>query len=94
MNSCISGSPIRIRGTFKDFNGNLIDPDSVKCIIYDKAYKKLVEISAKKISIGIYECYYTTRFSTDKQTKYFCEMNGTLDGVPNVIRSSFMTRFA
>ena len=93
MNSSLSGSTIRIQAIFKDFNDNLVDPSSIKIVIYDKDYIIIDTFnSMNKASTGVYYYNYKTKDSK-KERQYFCEITGIIDGTPVVLRDSFSTRF-
>jgi len=93
MINCLSGSVIRIKGVFKDFGDNLVDPANTKLVIYDKNYKTLETKSGlTKESTGVYYYDYTTIFSV-KDKQYYCEISGDVDGKPIVCRDTFTTQF-
>jgi hypothetical protein len=90
MTICLSGSAIRIQAVFRDFDGNLVDPQNVKVRIYDNLYKQLDEFPSVKKSTGVYYYDYVTAINK-KDKQYFCEMSG--DGVNNIVRGTFNTTF-
>lgn len=84
------GNTIRLECVFFDFNGERVDPHTVKLIIYDERYRKISEGLGIRVSVGEYLYDYTTE---EKQQKIYYEWFGEIDGKPSLRRGEFMTRF-
>ncbi|MDS7057063.1 hypothetical protein NXG04_07175 [Klebsiella pneumoniae] len=93
MNIYQYGDTVRFECVFYNFEGEKIDPQLIKVIIYDQKYKELkseVLTSANKKDIGEYFYDYTT---PKKEQKLYYEWYGEIDGTPSLRRGSFMTKF-
>lgn len=90
-NNYTVGDTVRLTATFKDWNGKLVDPSSVKVIIYDSRYNKLEEIIVTKEpdTVGIYTCDYVFNTSGD----FIYEWNGDINGTPSLTRRRIRTSF-
>ena len=90
MTNCLSGSVIRIKVVYRDFDNNLIDPVSTKVVISDKTGKKIAECTPLiKESPGTYYYDYVTLI-VKKDTQYYCD---AYDGDIVVDRQMFTTQF-
>lgn len=93
VNTYQYGNTVRFECTFYDFNGNKIDPDMVKIVVYNYKYQVLftevLGINNKK-NVGEYFFDYVTE---SKEQKLFYEWYGEIDGKPSLKREEFMTRF-
>lgn len=79
-----SGNTVRLKAEFKDWNGNNIDPDVIKLIIYDSRYQKLQEIevpASNKVNVGMY--FYDYVFEAGL---FIYEWLATIGGTPSLIR--------
>ncbi|UUV46205.1 hypothetical protein [Bacillus phage vB_BanS-Thrax2] len=93
MNIYQYGDTVRFECVFYNFEGEKIDPQLIKVIIYDQKYKELkseVLTSVNKKDIGEYFYDYTT---PKKEQKLYYEWYGEIDGTPSLRRGSFMTKF-
>lgn len=90
MNSYPYGTTIRLECVFRDFEGNLRDPELVKVKIYDYRYNILIEESGNKQAEGTYFFDYVT---PDKAQQLFYEWYGEIEGKPTLKRGEFSTRF-
>jgi hypothetical protein len=80
-----SGDTIKLRATFKDWNGQLADPDSVEVAVYDSRDRPIesATLSAdSKESTGVYNYIYTPL----SPGIYTVEFKGNLGGYPSVQR--------
>jgi hypothetical protein len=84
------GNTVRFECTFFDFDGNKIDPNSVKIVIYDYRYNIVFNGEGLKNGVGEYFYDYTTE---KKEQKLFYEWYGEIDGKPSLKRGEFMTKF-
>ncbi|UUV45950.1 hypothetical protein [Bacillus phage vB_BanS-Thrax1] len=93
MNIYQYGDTVRFQCTFYNFEGEKIDPQMVKVVIYDQKYKIVAEhmiTSENKKGVGEYFYDYTT---PSKAQKLYYEWYGEIDGTPSLRRGSFMTKF-
>jgi hypothetical protein len=91
MNVYQYGNTIRFECTFFDFEGNKIDPDVAKIIIYDYRYNVVFNGEGlKKVGVGEYFYDYTTEM---KEQRLYYEWYGEIDGKPSLKRGEFMTKF-
>jgi hypothetical protein len=89
----ISGSTIKLKCTFTDFEDKLVDPDTVKFIVYDYKFNKINEYvltSENRIGEGVYFYNYTTP-NTESLTYY--EFKGEIQGTIAIERGSVRTKF-
>lgn len=85
-NTARSGETIKLIGKFHDFDGTLVDPETVKLILYNERQKQIQEIllnSANKESIGVYSYLYIVPF--DMEYIYFA-FEGDINGTPSLGR--------
>lgn len=93
MNTYQYGTTVRFEVNFFDFDGQAIEPDSVKIIIYNQRYQQIYTetlTSNNQLGVGNYFYDYITE---DKEQKLYYEWNGTINGKPSLKRGSFMTKF-
>jgi hypothetical protein len=76
-----------LTGEFKDYDGELVDPDDAKVIIFDSQYKEIKEYAPLREDVGRYYLDYTVPEGTTS-IMYF-EFKGTIGDMPVVGRSSF-----
>jgi len=79
------GNTVRLQGTFYDWDGNLIDPDLVKVIIYDVQYRQLNEYpldASNRKSVG----QYYLDWITDTVGSFTYEMYAEISGTPSLQR--------
>ncbi len=86
------GDTIRLKGEFKDFDGNLTDIEEPKVVIYDNKRNVIKEATPTKAGTGIY--YYDLIVpdypeAGKRNEPLVFEFSGQLDGQPVVGRSSF-----
>ena len=81
------GDTIRLKSEFKDFDGEYVDPEDVKVVIYNSRYKEVEEYAPDRTALGKYHLDYTVPSGTTN-TMYF-EFKGTIGGKPVLGRSSF-----
>ena len=86
------GNTIRLKGEFKDFNGNLTDIEEPKVVIYDKKRNVIKEATPTKAGTGMY--YYDLVVPDYKEAgkqnePLVFEFSGSLEGKPIVGRASF-----
>lgn len=93
MNTYIAGNTVKLEGEFRNFEGNLVNVQFSKVIIYDFKYNKIGEFNlgdSNKVSDG----KYLYNFVTDKTPKkYIYEFYGELNGLPAIDRGMFVTKF-
>jgi len=86
------GDTVRLKSEFKDYNGELVDPDDVKIIIYDSRYKKIEEFTPSRSEKGRYCLDYTIP-SGETNIMYF-EFQGKIDDKPVLGRMGFKRKWA
>lgn len=87
------GNTVRFDCLFFDFNGDKVNPDLVKIIIYNSRHEILLEEIMKtenQRSIGEYFYDYVTE--DKKQTVYY-EWYGEINGKPSLKRGQIATNF-
>lgn len=84
------GTTVRFECSFFNFDGQLIDPETVKVKVYDYKYVVIFEANGMKNSQGKYFYDYTTE---SKEKKLFYEWYGEIDGKPSLKRGEFSTKF-
>lgn len=93
MNKYQAGTTVRIECTFFDFNGEKVDPEFIKLIIYNYKYEIINTININinnKISTGQY--YYD--YITSKEQQQLCyEWYGEINDLPSLKRGQFTTSF-
>lgn len=93
MNIYQYGDTVRFECVFYNFEGEKVDPQLIKVVIYDQKYREVkteVLTSVNKKAVGEYFYDYTT---PKKEQKLYYEWYGEIDGTPSLRRGSFMTRF-
>lgn len=93
INTYQYGNTIRFECKFHNFEGQMVDPNVIKVIIYNSKYEQIhttVIGLANKISVGEYFYDYTT---DKKEQKLYYEWYGEIDGKPSLKRGTFMTKF-
>ncbi|PLR99661.1 hypothetical protein [Bacillus sp. T33-2] len=91
MKSYPTGTTVTLRCTFKNEEGQSVDPTVVKLIIYNHKYEitETINVTTKK-EVGEYYHRYVT---PAKSQTIIYEWNGEIDGLPSVERNSFLTKF-
>lgn len=90
MNQYNSGSTIRLKATFKDFDGVLVNPALVKVIFYDNKYNvesEHVLTDADRDNTGAYNYDFVTPKVVSKQAWY--EWYAEIDGKPACLRRPY-----
>lgn len=81
MNTYQLGNTIKMTVTFKNYDGDLVDPDVVKFITYDSSFTKLSEVTLdleqNRISRGVYVYYFTTTREGRITYEWYC-LQGSL----------------
>lgn len=99
MNIYQYGDTIRFECLFNDFDGQKVDPETIKIVIYNQKYKPLTTIifgspeqerDIIQRSLGEYYFDYTTQ---EKEQKLYYEWSGVIGGTTSLHRGSFMTKF-
>jgi hypothetical protein len=89
-----AGNTVRLECTFKDFNGIIVSPQTVKVIFYDYRYNILQQLNldtSYQLENGVYFYNYTT--PSDKEYRIIYEWQGVINGVSSLKRGSFRTVF-
>jgi hypothetical protein len=89
-----AGNTVRLECTFKDFNGTLVNPETVRVTFYDYRYNVLLQLNLgtnNHLETGVYFYNYTT--PSDKENRIIYEWQGVINGVPSLKRGSFRTVF-
>lgn len=95
-NIYLSGSTIRIKATFTDFDNIKIDPDLVKIIFYDDKYTKKSEFvlgEDNRLELGVYYFDYTLPSESYNNKKFYYEFYGEYHGKIFLNRESFLVKF-
>lgn len=92
-NIYLSGNTIRLTATFRDINDNLVDPSSIKVILYNYRYEKINEIPIGTSSkLGVGEYFYDYKTPMEEQ-RIIYEWYGEIEGNTALQRGSFQTKF-
>ena len=86
------GDTIRLKGEFKDFNGELTDIENPKVVVYDSKRKVILDAEPERIEEGKYQydLIVPDYNEAGKQNELLVfEFSGELDGKPIVGRASF-----
>ena len=86
------GNTIRLKGEFKDFNGELTDIENPKVVVYDSKRKVILDAEPERIEEGKYQydLIVPDYKEAGKQNEPLVfEFSGELDGKPIVGRASF-----
>ena len=84
------GSTVKLKATFKDFDGVVADPTNVVIRFYDsKKIKTGEDIPAIKTGTGEYEYDYEVK----QDNKAFYEFSGILDGLPVATRKPIIKKW-
>lgn len=89
-----AGNTVRLQCIFEDFDGNRINPETVKIIFYDNRYNVMHETllgAGNRLETGLY--VYNFRTSKEEEKMYVYEWYGEISGLPSLKRSSFRTIF-
>jgi hypothetical protein len=86
--NCLTGNTLRLSAVFKDFNGDVVMPDSVICRIYDAQRSKIAEYHPILID-GEYVCYHTPETSG----AFYVEFYGTVGTLPILNRQKNEANF-
>ena len=74
------GNTVRLKGEFRDYDGELTDIEDPKLTVYD-GYKKIIdEFEPIRTDTGTYECDYVV--PGDASGPLYYEFSGTLGGMP------------
>lgn len=87
----LTGDTIRLKGEFRDFDGQLADPDEAGLTIYDGSHRDLEVLIPEKSSVGKY--YYDYTIPTDRTGVIYFEFKGVLGGRPIVGRAAFVSEW-
>jgi hypothetical protein len=93
LNIYLTGNTVRLEAEFRNLQGQLIDVDFPKLIIYDYKYNKIAEYpltASNKSGTGKYFYNYET---SESPKKLIYEFYGELDGLPTIDRKMFSTKF-
>lgn len=91
MSTYQCGNTVRFECKFYDFDGNKINPDLVKIVIYNYKYEVIQEkVVDSSINIGDYFYDYITE---KKEQRLYYEWYGEINGKPSLKRGEFATRF-
>lgn len=93
MNTYQYGNTVRFECKFYDFDGQPINPDTIKIKIYNYKYQQVYMEnlnSNNQIGIGDYFYDYITE---EKEQKLYYEWYGEINGKPSLKRGVFMTKF-
>lgn len=88
LNQVVMGDTIRLCAEFRDWNGELSDPDNVELTIYDQNKNKIVTLNPDKEDTGIYFYDYTIELNDSVPITF--EYKGILSGTPATRRKSFI----
>lgn len=86
------GNTIRLKGEFKDFNGEYQDVNNPKVVVYDSKRKVILDAEPERIEEGKYQydLIVPDYKEAGKQNEPLVfEFSGELDGKPIVGRASF-----
>jgi hypothetical protein len=85
----VIGNTIKLRAEFKDYEGNLCDPDSVELRILDNMKRQLgdtmIVSTIYRVSTGIYEYPFVVPDGAGQLTY---EFRGTIEGNPAIGRGT------
>jgi hypothetical protein len=91
----LTGNTVTLEAQFTDVDGNPIDVQLPRVIIYDYKYNKLAEFpltESNKVAGELGKYFYN--YVTDvKPAKVIYEVRGELNGFPVLDRKEFMTKF-
>lgn len=91
----LTGNTVTLEAQFIDVDGNPIDVQLPKVIIYDYKYNQLAEFSlgeSNKVAGSLGKYFYN--YVTDvKAMRVIYEIRGELNGLPILDRREFMTKF-
>lgn len=85
------GNTVRLTALFKDWEGEPIDPDAVKVIIYDRKWQKLHDDDlgpGHHLDTGSYFYDYVP----EQTGTYYVEWQGRIEGLPSLHRSTLIVR--
>jgi hypothetical protein len=86
------GDTIRLKGEFKGFDGEYVDPDDVKLVVYDGQQKEVAEVTPTHDDTGKY--YHDYVIPEGRTSTMYFEYIGTLGGMPILGRKSFERKWA
>lgn len=93
INTYQYGNTVRFEVDFFDFDGQPIDPDMTKIIIYNYKYEIIFQETLgvnNRTGVGRYYYDYITE---EKEQKLYYEWYGEINGKPALKRGDFMTKF-
>lgn len=90
MKTYPTGTTVRLKCAFFDFNNEKVDPQLVRVLIYNYKYEVIEQLNATKESVGEYFLDYIT---TNKSQTFYYEWYGEINGQPSIKRDSFITKF-
>jgi hypothetical protein len=85
------GNTIRLLATFKDWSGEVIDPDFVQVIVYDRQWQKINEQELgpdNHVETGKYFFNYVP----ERSGTFYFEWHGRIDGQPSLFRDTLIVR--
>lgn len=87
------GTTIRFEANFYDFDGNPMNPDIVKVVVYDQKYNQIfTQMLDVNNQTGVGQYFYD--YVTDpKEQKLYYEWYGEINSKPTLKRGTFMTKF-
>ena len=86
------GDTIRLKGEFKDFDGNLTDIEEPKVVVYDSKRKVILDAEPERIEEGKYQYDLIVPDYPEagkRNEPLVFEFSGKIGGQPVVGRSSF-----
>lgn len=85
MNIHQAGNTVKITGTFNDWNGNKVNPETVKFMVYDAHYTKINEVTLDAANnTGVGEYFYDHVF--DEAGDYVYEWFAQIGNTPSLKR--------
>jgi len=82
----IRGNTYRLKGVFKNKDGDFVDPTSVTVIIYGQGQQKLNEFTPMRSSTGK---YYIDLTLNETDCIGFFEFKGLINSMPYLMRKQF-----
>jgi hypothetical protein len=95
MEIYLTGNTVTLEAQFTDVNGNPIEVQMPKVIIYDYKYNILKEVAlvdSNKV-MGEVGKYFYNYITDAKPMKLVYEIRGEVNGFPILDRNEFMTKF-
>lgn len=77
------GNTLRFNVSFKNWSGDLSDPDNPKLRVYDSNLNLLITTQLVRLALGEYYALWTIPQESNRGRNYIYEISGELENTPS-----------